>query len=966
MTPVRDRDTPRGSGPETADLAALGYRLRREISGEVHTDLATRALYTSDASNYRVLPALVVAPRTSHDLAALLVLSSEAGVPVTLRGAGTSVAGNACGPGIVVDTSRHLTAVLDIDPTSRTAVVEGGLVLDELNRRVARLGLRVGPDPSTHSRCTIGGMIGNNACGARSIRWGTTAESIRSLEVALPDGTVMTLGPQPALVAHGVARPSGRAGETLRRLSDLVADSLQMIERELPPWPRRVSGYALDWLLPERGGNAARALVGSEGTCAVVLTAVVSLVEPPRERVLLVLGFPQDVAAAEAAPRLVAERPFTVEGFSAGLLRAGDEGRLSELLPPGGAWLMVEAGGSTPAEAEDHARRLAAAAGRRLNGADTRCLGDPLAQAELWRAREEGAGRATRLPDGRAAWPGFEDAVVPPERLGSYLAGFHSLLRQHGLQGTTFGHFGEGCIHVRIGFDFRRLDGVARFRSFMSDAAELVVKHGGSISGEHGDGRARSELLPRLFSSEMLGLFRRFKAVWDPNGVLNPGIIVDPAPLDRALRPATPTIVNPRSSLMLEADGTGLDVAALRCVGVGKCIARGIPQRMCPSYQVTGNERDSTRGRARLLQEMLAGSLAPVGWRSREVREALDLCLSCKACVSDCPTGVDMAAYKSEFLHRHYRGRLRPRSHYALGWLPTWLRLAQHAPGVANWLLHRRWPARLLAALGGLDPDRPLPTLTRRTFLQAQKNGPLSPPGPRGPVTLWPDTFNNHFTPEVLEAGRKVLAAFGFKVRIPAGPVCCGLTWTTTGQLDRARRVLQKTLGVIGDGDEPVVVLEPSCAASLRSDLTRLLPTDPSARRLAARVHTLADILEGAPLETAAREAVSVVLQPHCHQQAVIGTEADREVLRRAGVTIEETVQGCCGLAGSFGMERGHAGVSRAVAGLSLLPALERAAPDAAVLADGFSCRTQIQSLTGRHAVHLAQLLAAHLESPPG
>lgn len=909
---------------------------------EILTDAATLALYTTDASNYRHVPRGVVLPETVDDVVAAVAAARARDLPVIARGGGTSVAGNACGPGLVIDTSRHVGGVLSLDPATRLARVLPGTVLDDLQAVAAPHGLRFGPDPSTHSRCTIGGMIGNNACGSHSVAWGRTVDVVRSLDVLLYDGTRLTLGP---------GEPTeGRIFDELRAL---VRDNLALLRKELSTWPRRVSGYGLEHLLPENGFDVAKALVGSEGTCVTVLEATVALAELPRHRVLAVLGFPSDIAAADAVPSILPWSPLTVEGVDAELV-AMLPGRGNDL-PPGGAWLFVELAGADPAEAAGRARALAAS----LDLTGSVVLDDPVAQRKLWRIREEGAGLATRLADGSEAWPGWEDAAVPPERLGAYLREFKDLMRAHGRKSVVYGHYGEGCLHLRLDFDLLSRQGIAGFRRFLEEAADLVAAHGGSLSGEHGDGQARSELLSRMYSPEMMDVFARFKAIFDPAGRMNPGIIVEPRKVDANLRvrPA-PLSLEDVTVLGYPEDRGSFGQAMRRCVGVGKCRNTSGGGVMCPSYRATREERHSTRGRAHLLAEMLNGEVITDGWRSAEVHDALDLCLSCKGCLSDCPVDVDMATYKAEFLHQHYRRRLRPAAHYSMGWLPLWLRASARAPRLANAVGRSPRLSGLLKRLGGIAKERALPEFARKPFTTARADLRRRASGDRK-VVLWPDSFNNYLTPSVLDAAHEVLTAAGYDVVLPDRGVCCGLTWVSTGQLDVARRVLRRTLDVLApylDAGYEVAGLEPSCTALFRGDLPALLPDDPRASLLASRTATFAELLERAPIPFAALD-VDAITQVHCHQHAVLGFTADESAMAAAGVRNTTLDSGCCGLAGNFGFERGHYDVSKAVAEDRMLPAIRAASEDTVVVSDGFSCRTQIAQESGRQAVHLAELL---------
>ncbi len=905
-----------------------------------------RAMYATDASLYRVPPRVVVRPRDTDELLATVAVARTTGTPLTMRGAGTSIAGNAVGPGIVVDTGKHLNRVRYVDPERRTAEVDPGTVHATLQRAALGHGLRFGPDPSTHTRCTVGGMIGNNACGSRALGYGRTADNVVGLDVVTGTGQRLTLGPG----RSGTPEPDGLAA-----LDGLVDAHLAGIRTEFGRFSRQVSGYALEHLLPEHDRAVERFLVGSEGTLAVVLGATVRLVADAPHRALAVLGYPSMADAADAVPGLLRHPLVACEGLDSRIVdvvrrRSGQGG--VPALPRGEGWLFAEVVGETVAEAAGAATAVGADAG----AVDVRVVSDPAEMAALWRIREDGAGLAARSLS-RPAHAGWEDAAVPPERLGEYLRGFEALLREHGLDGVPYGHFGDGCVHVRIDFELTDPGGRRRFRSFLEQAATMAAGMGGSLSGEHGDGRARSELLSRMYSPEALDLFAGVKAVFDPDDLLNPGVLVAPRPVDADLRLAAP-LPEPRHRLRLVHDGGSLVSAAHRCTGVGKCLAdnTGSGGVMCPSYQATRDEKDSTRGRARVLQEMLNGGLVRDGWASTEVHQALDLCLACKGCASDCPTGVDMATYKAEALHQRYRGRLRPRSHYALGQLPRWARLTGRFAPLANRGLRSAALQRLAKWAAGVDQRRALPAFSPASLRRwARRRSWTDTPD----VVLWADSFTDHFAADAGRAAVRVLERAGLRVGLVDETACCGLTWVSTGQLGAARRIVERTVATLHRyvaAGAVVVGLEPSCLAALRSDALELTD-DPRAAEVAAGVRSLAEVLQGLPDWRPPRlEGTEIVVQPHCHHASVVGWQADAALLARTGATLTR-VGGCCGLAGNFGVEEGHYEVSVAVAEQALLPAVRRAGAGAVVLADGFSCRTQLADLAGTTAVHLAQLL---------
>ena len=942
-------------------LAELATALRSAGLIEIDTGTRRRAEYSSDASNYRIVPAVVAFPRHCDEIVAALSVCRELGVPVVGRGAGTSIAGNAMTTGLVLDTSRHLNRVLRVDEEQRTAVVEPGAVLDHITAAAAPFGLRFGPDPSTHSRATIGGAIGNNSCGSRALRYGRTADNVVALDVVTASGTRFTAG---RLGRDGAATGAGtaEAAALLAELRALIRANLSTVRTEFGRFTRQASGYSLEHLLPENGVDVAKFLAGTEGTLALTLGATVRLVAAPKATALAVLGYADMAAAAEAVPALLPHLPVALEGMDSRLVDVVRTRRGPAAvpdLPRGGGWLFAETAGDTVEEAAEAARKLAA---------DSSCLDSAVITgpqaAALWRIREDGTGLGGRTPANAPAWPGWEDSAVPVPSLPSYLRELTALMGSHGLDGLMFGHFGDGCVHVRIDFPLRSRPGV--LREFVGDAAKLAASYGGSMSGEHGDGRSRGELLSTMYSPAAIELFGATKRLFDPAGLLNPGVIVSPAPVDADLRVPLARPVTRSLGFAYPQDGGDFSTAVHRCVGVGKCRAdnTAVGGVMCPSYLATRDEKDSTRGRARVLQELANGSLVS-SWQSPAVLEALDLCLSCRGCASDCPAGIDMATYKAEALHQRYRGRLRPLSHYSLGWLPRLAALTGLLPfgaRLANASLRFAPFAALAKRLGGIDPRRSLPSFAEQTFRAWFAERPPSQGGT--PVLMWVDTFTNSFAPAVGQAAVAVLEAAGYQVRITERPVCCGLTWISTGQLDGAKRQLRRSLGALApalDAGIPVVGLEPSCTAALRRDAAELLPADPRAAKLGSAVRTLAELLTATEGWTPPDLSdVTGVAQPHCHQHAVLGWDADAALLRDAGAAVK-AVGGCCGLAGNFGVERGHYDVSVAVAETTLLPAVRAAGTDATVLADGFSCRTQLDQLAGIPGTHLAQLLASRL-----
>jgi FAD/FMN-containing dehydrogenase/Fe-S oxidoreductase len=961
---------------ESALRAALTGAARAGASAEIRFDAGARAVYASDASNYRQVPIGVVLPRSAEDIVAAVAACRAHDAPVLARGGGTSLCGQTVNVAVVIDASKYLDRVLELDPASRTARVEPGIVCDALRAAAERHGLTFGPDPATHSRCTLGGMIGNNSCGAHSVMAGKTVENIEALEVLTYDGARFWCGPTTEAELDAIVRRGGRQGEIygqLRSLRDRYAD---LIRSRFPKIKRRVSGYNLDQLLPENGFHVARALVGSEGTCALTLQALTRLVHSPRERVLLVVPFEDIYRAGDAVPQVLAAQPIACEGLDLGIIGGLRERGLKlddiALLPDGNAWLMVEFGGDTREQAVARADVLRQVLGGNL-------IEDKALMNRIWAIRETGASATSlklKTHDGPDPVVGWEDAAVDPLRLGDYLREFQKLVDRYGYRTSLYGHFGDGCIHARINFDLRTTRGLAHWRRFLGEASELVVAYGGSLSGEHGDGQGRAEFLPLMYGPELMAAFREFKRIWDPRGKMNPGKLVDALGdvyrVDEHLRqgPDYRPVTLATRMTFLSSEGDGFTRATERCIGMGKCrAAEG--GTMCPSYRATKEERYSTRGRGRLLNEMLRGEVIAGGWQSEEVRESLEWCLACKGCRSDCPTHTDMASYKAEFLSHYHEQHARPRQAHTMGRIGEWAPLAAKWPRLANAFSQAPGLSAIAKAVAGVAPQRSLPRFAERSFrdqfeaMQKARRAPERAGGIRrgDAVMLFPDTFSNHFRPQGALAATRVLEAAGARVDLPKEPLCCGRPYYDFGMLDRAKASLQKILDALApqiESGTPIVFLEPGCHSVFKDELLKLFPGAAAAEKLSKQAVSFAELLQARgwnPRPIGGK----ALLHGHCHQKALGSTKADVALLQAAGIDVAAPDTGCCGMSGSFGFKPETYATSVKIANLSVLPKLNAADKDAFIVANGFSCREQIEDLGGRETLHLAEVLAKGL-----
>jgi FAD/FMN-containing dehydrogenase/Fe-S oxidoreductase len=1010
--PDRFVELAQASKSSQVDAAGLEAALRAQIRGgspgDIRFDAGARALYSTDGSNYRQVPIGVVLPRDVDDVLTTVALCRQFGAPLLCRGGATSLAGQCCNVAIVLDFTKYMSRIVEIDPARRVARVQPGVVLDNLRNAAEKHHLTFGPDPASHDRCTLGGMIGNNSCGVHSVMAGKTDDNIEELDILTYDGVRLKVGQNFIHDHAGTGGPessgrgdSERATQLRESLKQIAAQYADLIRQKFPNIPRRVSGYNLNFLLPENGFHVARALVGSEGTCVTVLEATCRLVESPPERVLLVVAYPDIFQCADQVPEIMAHKPIGLEGLDDLLVAYTQaKGINSEglaLLPEGGGWLMVEFGASTAPEAEAQARALMKTLSRSASPPNFRLFTDKQQAKRIWEVREASLGVTSHVPGEPLYWEGWEDAAVSPENLGRYLRDLRKLMTAFGYKGSLYGHFGHACVHTRINFDLQSKEGIAKFRKFVEEAADLVVGFGGSLSGEHGDGQSRAELLPKMFGPELMQAFRKFKSAWDPDWKMNPGKLIEPYKLDENLRlGANYNPWEPETRFQFPADHGSLAQASLRCVGVGKC-RRDEGGVMCPSYRVTRDEEHSTRGRAHLLWEMTQGEgrkdgIIRDGWRNEQLKESLDLCLACKGCKSDCPVGVDVATYKAEFLSHYYEGRVRPLNAYAFGNIDFWARLASNAPGLANLTTQLPVLRDIAKFVAGIPAQRSIPPFAPETFkarfyrtrssgeknlrknVFGRRNAALEPPPSARalahkeypPVLLWPDTFNNYFLPTTAMAAADVLEAAGFHVIVPRANLCCGRPLYDFGMLDRAEALLLQILDELSPEIEagvPVVGLEPSCVAVFRDELLNLFPRDQRAQALASQTYLLSEFLETrAPDFKLPRLDRIALLHGHCHHKSIQKMTAEESILRRLGVDFRQPAPGCCGMAGSFGFEREKYDVSMAIGELELLPAVRSAPADCLIIADGFSCREQIAQGTDRHALHLAEVLQMALE----
>jgi FAD/FMN-containing dehydrogenase/Fe-S oxidoreductase len=973
----------RKKAPSEIDLLAddLRKRLEQSLNNSTHAEVrfsdGDRALYATDGSNYRYIPIGIVIPRTVDDVVAAMKVCYDHDVPVLSRGGGTDLTGSTTNTAVIFDMSKYLNQIIEIDPQKKTARIQPGIILDDLRKAaVEKCSLTFGPDPATHTHNTLGGMIGNNSCGVHSVMatkagiGPRTSDNIQELEILTYDGHRFRVGPTSELELERIIRRGDRRGQIYKRLKDLRDHYANHIRSGFPNIPRRVSGYNLDELLPEKGFNVARALVGTEGTLVTVLEATVQLIPHPQFRSLALLGYPSVFEAADHVPQILEFGPIGLEGIDHKLIEHEQIKKLHEenlkYLPEGKGFLLVEFGGETEEDVKSQIEKMRSHLMKLPSVPHIKTYSDPETQKKVWEIRESGLGATARVPHSNDTWPGWEDSAVAPAKVGDYLREVAKLYKKYNYDAALYGHFGQGCIHSRIPFILNTQEGVKNYRSFIEEAANLCIQFGGSLSGEHGDGQSRGEVLGKMYGPELMQAFREFKSIWDPRWKMNPGKVIDARPITADLRMGPEYNPLPVTTHFKYPEDSGSFArATTRCVGVGKCrrIENGT---MCPSFMVTREEKHSTRGRARLLFEMLQGNPIKNQWQSEAVKESLDLCLACKGCKGECPVNVDMATYKAEFLSHYYDSHPRPIAAYSMGYIHIWSRLASTMPGIVNFIFKTPGLSEIAKQLGGISQKRTLPLYAPETFQTwFKKRLPTEQAGPR--VLLWPDTFNNHFHPETAKSATRVLEAAGFNVQVPQAFLCCGRPLYDFGFLEEAKRQILQIVDSLRHeirAGVPLVGLEPSCVSVFRDEMINLFPNDLDVKRLHHQTFTLAEFLQKhAPNFEPPKLHKKVIIQMHCHHKSVLGDEADRKLLKKMEVEAEFLDSGCCGMAGSFGFEPEKHEVSQACGERVLLPEVRKAPSDAIIMTEGFSCRTQIEQETPRKALHLAQVIDMALQA---
>jgi len=960
-----------------AHLKDFYAQLTRMLQGECDFSAAGVALYTTDASNYRQVPLGVVYPRTVDDLVNTATLCKTFSLPVLLRGGGTSQNGQGVNEAVVVDCSRYLTRVLDIDVENQTALVDPGVICDALKQHAEVHGLTFGPDPGTHSRCTLGGMIGNNSCGPHSMLAGKTVENVLQLEILTSDGARFWVGPTSDQELEKIVAGTDRRAAIYRELVSIRDEYQQLIRQRYPNIKRRVSGYNLDQLLPENGFNVARALVGSEGTCVTVLQARVKLIEKPLHTRLIVLGFEDIYTAGDSVAEILPFAPIAMEGLDWGIIGGLKERNLKQaeiaLLPEGQAWLMVELSGNSAENLTQLCHQFETAMGLSKKVKSVLSVVDAANTAAIWSIREQGAS-ATAMslhvddPDPVVGW---EDTAVDPLQLGDYLREFSALIQRYGYTSSLYGHFGDGCIHARITFDTRSAEGISQWRKFSVEIAELVVQFGGSLSGEHGDGQAKGEFLPVMFGPELMYAFRRFKQIWDPEQRMNPGKLIDAYKMDENLRygadyklPETTTILH------FKDDVGGFSRATERCIGMGKCRAQS--GAMCPSYQATQEEKYSTRGRAHLLHEMVRGEVIKDGWDNKAIVDSFEHCLSCKACKTECPTQVDIATYKAEFLAAHYAHKRRPLNHYPLAYIGNLLPKISRFSWVFN-KLQAGITGQLAQKFLGLSDAKGLPKLASQSFTSWVKKhahrqdqqfhwfGAQDQPT----VVLWADSVNNHYRPALLQSAVNVLLKSGHQVAVAKQHFCCGRPLYEYGFLAQALKQLTVILESFHcklPAGCSVIVLEPSCLSVFKDELLSAFPEDTRALDLRKRAKTLTRFLSESSV-TLAKQLNSGILHLHCHDKSLGISSHEREWMLRCFKDLQEPESGCCGMAGTYGLKKQTRAIGQRLYERRLKPAIDNAANNAVVVANGFSCYEQMMDgQSDRWVLHPVEIIEKCLQ----